>query len=215
MLAPSQRNIPTKPEETTVATLAERIEAHAKARPANPVLLSDFLASDVEGSIRIRSLNVTEESEAAKNAVEFRRSLLTQLPEKFVREFLEDPSFLDDIRTVEKLWRACRNHDDVDQPAFPSAAWMRDNMTRDELATLFGFYSQAVIAANRTKSPLDRDQVLFLAHACAANAETDAGDAIVMRLEKPVLADLFVRLSVEYVKAAAAAAVNDSDAKAS
>lgn len=182
-----------------MSSLAERIKAHAAARPTLDVPLRSFLASDIEGSVKMRALNVAEDSDAAKAAVEFRKGVLASLPAQFVQEFLADPTFLDDARCVEKLWRASRDASDVSKPAFPSAQWMREQMTHEELQALYGFYERAIEKSGRTPEPITDDAFTFLYHGCAANADRNVDD-VLMPLTKPVLADLFVRLSVAYVE---------------
>lgn len=184
-----------------MASLIERIEAAASQRPSLVVTLKSFLASDVEGEIRMRALNMAEESDAAKCAVDFRKAVLSALPDRFVQEFLADPTFLDDARTVEKMWRACRDADDVNDPAFPSAQWMRQQMTAEELTTLYGFYEKAIIAAGKTSEHIDRDQLMFIAYAAAAASTSSETDEQLMGIAKPVLVDMFIRLSGEYSKA--------------
>lgn len=179
-------------------SLSELLEKRAAARPTVHVRLVDFLAGDIEGAIAVRALNVSEDGDATKAAVEYRRGLISQLPERFMREFLEDHSFLEDARSVEKLWRACRSVDDVSQPAFPSAQWMRENFTHDELQTLFGFYESAVMAAGRTVE-VDRDVVAFMA-AGSARGEFDAR-SVLMTVPRPVLVDAFEILSGLYIDA--------------
>lgn len=181
--------------------LAERIKAHAAARPMITVRLADFLASEIEGEIKMIALSSAEEADAVKAAVEYRRSLLTQLPEKFIREFLEDPTFLDDARSIEKLFRSARDADDPSKPAFPSAQWLREQLTIEELTCLFGFYEKAIVAASRTPEPIDEDAFVFLIHGSAANFGTDKADLALMRLSKSVLADLFIRLAERHVRA--------------
>lgn len=197
-------------------SLTERIKAHAAQRPTLTVDLRSFLASEVEGAIKMRALNVAEDSDAAKAAVEFRKGVLSSLPAQFVQEFLSDPTFLDDARCVEKLWRASRDSADTARPAFPSAQWMREQMTHEELQALYGFYERAVERAGRTPEPIGEDEFTFLYHGVAANAERDV-DRILLPFTKPVLADLFVRLAVAHVALLATmnAGVQAADATAS
>ena len=199
-----------------MTTIAERIKAHAAQRPTLTVELRSFLASDIDGAIKMRALNVAEDSDAAKAAVAFRKGVLVDLPAQFVQEFLADPTFLDDARCVEKLWRASRDPADVSKPAFPSAQWMREQMTHEELQALYGFYERAVERAGRTPEPITDDAFTFLYHGCAANAERDV-DSVLLPFTKPVLADLFVRLSVAHVALLAQvnAGVQAADAPAS
>lgn len=181
-----------------MSTIAERIKAHAAARPTLDVPLRSFLASDIDGSINMRALNVAEDSDANRAAVAFRKGVLADLPAQFVQEFLADPTFLDDARCVEKMWRAARDPDDLSKCAFPSAQWMREQMTHEELQTLYGFYERAIEKSGRTPEPISDDAFTFLYHGCAANADRNV-DEILMPFTKPVLADLFVRLSVAHV----------------
>lgn len=183
-----------------MASLIDRIEEAANARPSIVVPLKSFLASEVDGEIRIRALNMAEESDANRAAVAFRKGVLADIPAQFVQEFLADPTFLDDARCVEKMWRACRNVDDVSEHAFPSAQWMRQQMTAEELTTLYGFYEKAVIKAGKTAEPIDRDQLMFIAYASAAASSSESTDGQLMGLAKPVLVDMFIRLSCEYSK---------------
>ena len=54
----------------------------------------------------MRALTIAEETAATEAAIAFRRGVLASLPESHAREFLEDASFLEDVKYTERFWRA-------------------------------------------------------------------------------------------------------------
>lgn len=184
-------------------SISDKIKARAATRPLREVKFSEFLRADPEFNqqvLAIRSLTVAEEGDAVKAAVVYRKGLIADLPEKFVKVFLDDPGFLEDDVSVEKLWRACRNPANRDEPMFPSAQWLRDNLTRDEMQNLYGLYHQQ--RERDGGGGLDDPSLDRLARACADNASNPDTDEMLKLMAKDVLADAFVRVSAWYAKAA-------------
>lgn len=189
--------------------LADRIAEQAKARPCITVELTSFLSSPIDGAIKMRPLFVAELNASVESALKVRKSLLAALPEQHARQFLDDPSFIEDVKVCEMLWHACRDCDDVSQHAFPSAQWMRENLTNDELAALDFHYQRACANDSPVKEPLDLDHRNAIVRACAETADTNLPDAMLGRLPRVVLCDLFVWLAREHVRGSAMSALTE------
>ena len=181
--------------------IVELLEQAAKSRAHLDVKLSEFLAHPVDGAIKLRPLFVAEISAAVEAALKQRKGLLASLPETHARQFLDDPTFLEDVKVCEILWHACRDADDVSRHAFPSSQWMREHMTNDELAALNCFYDRACQNDSATKDPLSREDRIALVRAIGAAAHTDVPDALLAKLPSIVVADLLVWLAREAVRA--------------
>ena len=182
--------------------ITDRLLAHAAKRPMVDVRMCDFLACEDSALIKIRALSADEDLEATKRAVEFRRGLLSTLPEKFSAALAEDPQILGDANSIETLFIACRDAENQAKTAFPTSAFMRENMTHEELSTLYGFYEKAVIKASKNPRPITEDELDVIQSGAAASASTDAPDRVLMALSKPMLADVAVRLAVRATEAA-------------
>lgn len=178
--------------------LAELLEARTRSRPCVTVALSDIIAEPIEGSFVMRALTADEEHEATAAAVTFRKSTLSSLPEAHATAFLNDASFLEDAKWVERLWRSARSADDHDKPAFESAAWVRKNFTPGELSVMVEWYRRAESLMSKTPEVLTLEQRRSLRRGCAMMAKTDFPDRILSGLPRHVLADLFIWASDEY-----------------
>jgi hypothetical protein len=179
--------------------VAQRIAEAAAARRGVVVKASSFARGVDGGEIRMRPLFVAEVNAAVEEAFKVRKALLASLPDAHAKRFLDDPSLLDDIKVCEMLWHACRDADDMTRPAFPSAQWMREHLTNDELSALDFFYHKACVA-DAGGAALDLDKRWFLVRACAELADTDEADAALAKMAPAQIADLFVWLSREYVR---------------
>lgn len=184
-------------------SIVQRLEAAAKNRAHITVKLTEFLAQPIEGEVKLRPLFVAEINAAVESALKQRKSLLASLPESHARQFLDDPSFLEDVKVCEILWHACRDVDDVTKHAFPSSQWMREQMTNDELAALNCFYDRACQNDSSVKEPLTREDRIALTRGIAANADSDMPDRLLAKLPGIVVADLLVWLAREAVRAGA------------
>lgn len=190
--------------------LAERIAAAAASKKCLTVPLSAFLSGNVEGEIKMRPLFVAETNKAVEAAFNVRKSLVASLPESHARQFLDDPSFLEDVKVCEVLWHACRDADDVAKHAFPSSGWMREHMTNDELAALDHQYQRACQAEVKVPELFNEDQKWAIVRACSDASGSPLADAIIGRLPHVVLADLFVWLASEHIRGGAKAALAES-----
>lgn len=175
--------------------IADLIKSRVPAPKTIAVELRSFLPRFESGEqIRIRGLSVQDEIDATKDAIARQRAMLSSLPEKHIQELMGEPAMFDDVRQIARLWRACRDYENPSEFAFPSVDFMAQNFTHEELQTLFGFYELAVIEAGEGR--LTDEQLTELAEACIRGAGSDETDVALMRLPKPTLVDLFVRLAV-------------------
>lgn len=182
-------------------SLAEILRAHNAARPSVRVKLSDVLfqcACDDEFIVRV--LVTGEIADAVAAAVEERKRVIGAVPEQQRAPLLEDPTILEDAKTVEMLWRACRDAGDPSVPAFPSSKFMRDHMTAEEMDTLASFYSRACAAASRIPRALTVPERNAMAVVIAANKDSDGADAVLLAMPKPALVDWAVWLAGEWAR---------------
>jgi hypothetical protein len=179
------------------AKLAERIER----RPSIEVDLSAVIRDgSVTGTLRLRALTVAEECDATEAAVAFRKRALSALPEKHATAFLEDATFLEDAKYTERLWRACRLADDVSKPAFPSADWMRQHFTVDEMGRLADRFAKAQALNSGNPDTATNEQRWALVEACGSASSSDWPDVVLSGLPRSLVSDLFVWASAELLK---------------
>jgi hypothetical protein len=112
----------------------------ALAKSERPFRVVDFPRNDADGNpigkIAIRVLTQEEQI------------ICSSAAEKFTREHLKDAkkdelgyeAVYSNAACVELLSRACRNVDNIEQPAFPSAKLLSQQMTAGEVSMLFEHY---------------------------------------------------------------------------
>lgn len=179
-----------------MATLQEQLEARTKGRKGIRVPMSDIVEG-IDGEIDVRVLTVAESNDAVGDSVKYRKALLRDIPEKHAEFILQDPEFLRNAAWVEKVWRACRDASDNAKPAFPSADWMRETFTAEEMGLLVESYGKADRAAGRITEPLTADQRESIMLALAMARGSDVPDRALKGLPKFVLIDLLMWVAAE------------------
>lgn len=186
--------------------IAARLAARVESRPTLDVDLVGIVRDgSVTGTIKLRALTVAEECDATEAAVAFRKRALSALPEKHAAAFLEDASFLEDAKITERLWRAARDADDPSKPAFPSAEWMRQHFTTDEMARIGDRFVKAQAINAGAPDLLTSEQRWAVVEALAEASTSAWPDVVLASLQRPALADLLVWTSAELAKARKAA----------
>lgn len=180
--------------------LVEKLKGRVEARPTIDVAISEIVQEPLDGSFKIRALTVGEKSDSAEAALLTRKRLMRDLPETHARALVEDGEFLDDVKQVERLWRACRDAEDAREPAFPSADFIRSNFTAAEIVRITQWYDRAERENAKTPDIVTIEQRMSLVNACAMVENTEHADRIVDGLPKWMLARLFVWLSAEHVR---------------
>jgi hypothetical protein len=169
--------------------LSDAIKARAAARPTTRVEASQFLLDAPEGcAVHVRPLVVGERDEALAAALKYRKTLLADLGDK-AAHVLDDTGLIEDPNIVERVWRATL--DETGQPAFPSAAWMREHMTADEVTHLYGVLDTVQRKASPTP-PMDLDDRESLAQYLASVYDNPHADAAVLRFPREFLADMLL-----------------------
>jgi hypothetical protein len=182
-----------------MSALAAALEARVQRRPSLTVPLSEVVRDgSVEGTVAMRALTVQEECEATEDAIAFRKRTLASLPEKHAQAFLDDPSFLEDAKHIERLWRACRQSDDLSQPAFKSSDWMRRHFTVDECRRLAEWFGRAERLNSKEPEMFTREQRTSLMEGLAMVAHTSMPDRALDGLPRWVLADLLIDASAQW-----------------
>lgn len=174
--------------------LVERIIAHAESRPVVTVRLGDFAAGGDSDEVAfvMRALVVAEFAEATEAALEARKRALKSLPENHQRSLLEDPTILEDAKSTEIVWRACRDASDHSKPAFPSAEWMRQHLTREQFVILHRMYELAEQRASKVTSALTLNDRETLATTIALAAFGDSADRMLAGMPTSVLVDFTI-----------------------
>ncbi len=78
--------------------------------------------------------------------------------ESAVAEARRDPDFIEDMKTVHALWRACRNPEG-DLPAFPTPEWMQAHLNGHEIGYLLNLYNACKFAEAGLTPSYDRERV--------------------------------------------------------
>lgn len=113
----------------------------------------------------------------------------------------QDPEYVSDFKTVQALWRACKNPDDPVSPGkdnndwypiFPTAQWMKDNLTGRELAYLLNHYNACEFEAAGIPPNLDRERIAAYRDGCVAMFDTSVPDEAFKKLPREVLSTLTV-----------------------
>ncbi len=78
--------------------------------------------------------------------------------ESAVAEARRDPDFIDDMKTVHALWRACRNPDN-DLPAFPTPEWVQAHLNGHQIGYLLNLYNACKLAEAGLTPSYDRERV--------------------------------------------------------
>ena len=169
--------------------LADAIKARAAARPLTRVEASDFLRDAPEGChVFVRPLVVGERDESLACALKYRKGLISDIGEK-AAHVLADTSLVEDPTIVERVWRA--TVDESGSPAFPSSAWMRDNMTAEEVAHLYGVLDSVQRKASPS-APMDLKDRERLATYLASVYDEPASDVAVGRLPREFITDMLL-----------------------
>jgi hypothetical protein len=138
---------------THLSAVAKEIETRGKW--SAKVDVTDFLDHSGQPLPRIefRILKSREAGEAAIAAhAQASRDSVRRRAERGFDTLIQDPDFLNDIKNVEALWRACRDADDPSLPAFPSPEWMLDNLDTDQIVALIRIYGDC----RKTKAGIPR-----------------------------------------------------------
>jgi hypothetical protein len=127
-----------------------------------------------------------------------------------------DPDLITDAKTVEALYRICREVDpesikaNPDQPdkwattqyaAFRGPSILRDKLTTDEIAFLLALYLEVKRKEAPGATEISDETVEALAESCALNADNDVPEAVLAKYPRTFLTHSLVVLSVKLVTA--------------
>lgn len=138
---------------THVSDIAKEIEARGKW--SAKIDVTDFLDHSGQPLPRIefRILRAGEAADAAIAAhAQASRDAVRNRAERGFDSLIQDPDYLNDIKNVEALWRACRDVKDPSLPAFPSPEWMLANLDTDQIVALIRIYGEC----RKTKAGIPR-----------------------------------------------------------
>mgnify|MGYP004336917647 CR=1 FL=1 len=109
----------------------------------------------------------------------------------------DDADITTDAKTIEVLFRACRDADDPKYPAFPGPAWMREHLTTDQIAIILNLYNEVVRYESPIRYELDDDKVEAIAKMASENAATDVADHVLAVYDREFLIQVVILLSVK------------------
>lgn len=111
----------------------------------------------------------------------------------------QDLDLLDSAKLVEVLHRCCFQHaedakpDAVRYPAFDGGPkWMRDNLTKDQIAALYNCLLEVKQAASPLRNTIDLPTVERLARACWVARETDVPEMVLADCDREFITQAFV-----------------------
>lgn len=193
-------------------SIVDIIKEHNAKRPFIRARVDEVLHNcDSRAEFIVRVLVTGEIADATAAAVEERKRVIGSVPEQQRGMLIDDPTVLEDAKTVEMVWRACRDIDDPNKPAFPSAQWLRAHLTAEEMNALASLYLRAERVASRVPAPLTVPERVSLAVVVAANADDQHIDNLLMAFPKTSLVDWAVWLAKDWAKRGGAdAAVVDA-----
>lgn len=183
-----------------MSKLSEKLQARLMQRPTLSVNLGAILGDASIGHIKMWPLSVDDETSATEASFKFRQQLLAGLPPAHAERLLESDEVIRDTFITERVWRACRDAENTEQPAFPSAHWMRQQFTWGEMKQLAALFGRAQEMGRKTPRIDTQEAREQLADAVGTQADTRAPDSLLMALERAEIVDLFVWACVERMK---------------
>lgn len=179
--------------ETHRSKLAEAIEA--RERKTHPFDVADFFGLGDKPLLRLGiRVNTKSEQDAAIVAAYKRIENETKNGAELARD---DSDLTTDAKTIEVLFRACRDPEDPKYPAFPGPMWMRDNLTTDQLAIILNLYNEVVRYDSPIDFGLDDDRIEAIAAMASKNADTLVADQILASYDREFLIQVVILLSVK------------------
>lgn len=132
------------------------------SKPEKPYRVVDFPRKNAEGKpvgqVALRILTQEDQMESAACAERFTVKLIKDRPKSDEARRGYDDIYAN-AAAVEILSRACRLHDNVDRPLFPSSESIRKNLLPDEVGVLFAMYLEVQSALGPIPSGMSEEEV--------------------------------------------------------
>jgi hypothetical protein len=130
-----------KDDEEKVEPSAAWLAMIALPRPSQEVPLPRLIPGTDEpcGFIKIWPLTQGEQMSANAEADRFTKALMKDPQRKEEANLGYHHTYTNEV-AIQVLFRACRDKDKIERPAFPSPTLLRDKLTTDEVGVLFSNY---------------------------------------------------------------------------
>lgn len=113
----------------------------AMAEMPRPYRVVDFPRKDAEGKpIGQVAIRVLLQGEQIRAGLDAEKLVRAELPDAVADDNIGYTTAYANAVSVQQLFLACRDVSDAEKRAFPSAKWMRDHLTTDEVAVLYSQY---------------------------------------------------------------------------
>lgn len=156
-----------------------------------------FEGVESDEKVAIRDLSSTEVMEATRHSLARRKAVLSSLPPGYIEHFTSDPRFLSDVLAVEEIWRAFRRAADPSQPILSSAERYHDLFTTTQLTALYGWLEMARTRPTNMPNGVDQEATDRVVRTVAA--EPEGALAVLMRMPRWMICEMFILLAVRFV----------------
>jgi hypothetical protein len=144
----------------TKSKLIEWLES--RPRWFRDVVVADVGFRNHDGSplanVRFWINTKADENDALLCAYRDAEQAARKFTETAVAEARRDPDFIQDMKTVHALWRACRNPEN-DLPAFPTPEWMQAHLNANQLGYLLNLYNACTLEEAGLTPTYERERV--------------------------------------------------------
>lgn len=164
-------------------------------RPSRKVALPRNLPGTNEpvGEVPIWSLTHGELIESNAAAEQRMRTLFKDENKKDELNLGYQHSFANEL-AVQHLWRACRDPNDLNKPAFPSPKAMSVQFTGDEIGVLYNHYLTVQAEIGPITSAMSDDEYEALVRAIAESGRSDPFDTCSWDLQRTLVISLASQL---------------------
>lgn len=107
-------------------------------------------------------------------------------------EAKRDADLVQELKTINVLWHACRDADDPKRPAFEHPLWMRDNLDSDHLGTLLRLLEECRKHRGPLPWDVDEAQVTAVREGCVQAWETEVPERVLAVMDHTYLTSLTV-----------------------
>ena len=174
------------------SALALAIEARPRTMHTFPLVGFTGLGDKPIGSVGVW---VNTKAEQDESVIAAHRRIADETSDAVLAR--TDPDLTLDAKTLEVLFRACRDADDSRYPAFPGTSWMREHLTTTQIGGLLNLYNEVVKRDGGIEADIGDERVEAYARLAADNAGTDIPEAVLATCGREYLTQLVVLLSVK------------------
>ena len=137
-------------------------------------------------------VNVKSEDDAAVAAAHAIVARLAKRAEAGSDDFKSDDDVLIDNKSIQALYRACRDPDDDKEPLFITPDWMRENLDTDILAGFLNAYNECRRKKSGQPEEFDGEFLDNLASLCVAAFDSELPEAVLKPFGREVLSHILI-----------------------